>query len=525
MQRPRNRQDVALRRTLLVAALATAGIGASPGTLRAAASVPLEWPLGHERSAALTPLAERMLAMQSSVHAPPTRPAATLAVTHCADDGSAGSLRTLVESAVSGDLIDLTALDCPRITLADGVLEIQVEDLGLRGPGADRLSIDGGRNDRVLRHASSGTLTIEGLTIERGAYRAKGTDVGYGGCIAAGGRLSLTGTVVRDCEAVGVGSYGGGVLSGPLTMRNSTISGNLAFGHHLTNGTAAYGGGAFSYGVDIADSTISDNRALGTHNPPLTHWEIGGGLFVARNGGLIERSTIANNYAIRFAGGLTQEGDLVLRNSTVSGNRVRDDDGGGVRVRQNTAIAIENSTITGNQAGSFGGGLSFIDHAQASVLRSSIIAGNRAGGIDDDAASTMPLAMSGSHNLVAHGGALLGLPADTLALDPQLLPLAANGGATLTHALAAGSPAIDAGDNFLNLPTDQRGAGHPRVLGMAADIGAIEHGVIQGSVAVPLPAASTLQKSTLALLLGLSGAFALARRWRVNAGRIRANRA
>jgi len=506
-----------LRRSALVAAIALAGIGGSPATLMAVTHVPLEWPLPQERSAALTPLRERMLALQATQPIAATRGSATLVVTTCADDGSPGSLRTLVESAISGDVIDLSTLDCGRITLVDGVLDIEAEDLVLRGPGAGLLAIDGGRQDRVLRHASHGELTIEGLTIERGVHRASGTDVGYGGCIAAGNRLSLIGSVVRDCEAVGVGAYGGGVLSGPLTMRNSTISGNLAFGHHETNGTAAYGGGAFSYGVDLLDSTISGNRALGTHNPPLSHWEIGGGVFVARNGGRIERCTIADNYAIRFAGGLTQEGDLVLRNSTVSGNRVRDDDGGGVRVRQITSIVIENSTITDNEAGSFGGGISFINHAQPSVMRSSIIAGNRAGGTADDAASTMALAIAGSHNLIGQADAMLALPADTLSLDPRLLPLADNGGSTLTHALAAGSPAIDLGNNSQGLATDQRGTGHPRVIGGAADIGAYEYRGGQGTAAVAVPVDSPALKGLLAGLLAVAGGLALTRRRRRSA--------
>ena len=56
----------------------------------------------------------------------------------------------------------------------------------------------------------------------------------------------------------------------------------------------------------------------------------------------------------------------------------------------------------------------------------------------------------------------------------MLLPLADNGGRTMTHALADGSPAIDAGDNPLGLATDQRGDGFVRVFGGAADIGAFE---------------------------------------------------
>jgi hypothetical protein len=72
-------------------------------------------------------------------------------------------------------------------------------------------------------------------------------------------------------------------------------------------------------------------------------------------------------------------------------------------------------------------------------------------------------------------------------LDPLLGPLQNNGGPTKTHALLAGSPAIDHGDNSAvdpttqKLPTtDQRGAGHPRPKdgngdGLAVvDIGAFE---------------------------------------------------
>jgi hypothetical protein len=55
-------------------------------------------------------------------------------------------------------------------------------------------------------------------------------------------------------------------------------------------------------------------------------------------------------------------------------------------------------------------------------------------------------------------------------VDPQLGPLADNGGSTQTHALLPGSPALDAGATTLT--TDQRG--EPRPFGLADDIGAYE---------------------------------------------------
>ena len=55
--------------------------------------------------------------------------------------------------------------------------------------------------------------------------------------------------------------------------------------------------------------------------------------------------------------------------------------------------------------------------------------------------------------------------------DPVLGPLQANGGPTVTHALLAGSPAIDKG-SAICLKTDQRGLARPQ--GIACDIGAYE---------------------------------------------------
>lgn len=478
----------ALRRSLLAAGLAIAIAHALPSARAQPAypSVPAEWPLPHARSAQMTPLRARIEAMRLPHGAPTATAPVTRPVENCADDDNPGSLRSILGQAGNGDTLDLSALTCSRISLGQGALKVELDDLTLIGPGADVLVLDGEDRDRILLHPGSGTLTIENLSLANGRFEAVDNDIGFGGCVATAGSLDLRNTVIRDCTAVGVGSYGGAVLSGFLTMVDSTISGSTAFGDHPTNGTAAYGGGAFSYGVNILDSTIAGNSAIGTDNAPLSHWEIAGGLFVARNGGSIERTTFSDNFAIRFAGALTQEGDLVLRNSTISRNSTAQDDGGGIRVRQGTSVLIENSTITGNHAGSRGGGISFIDNALPSTIRSTIIAGNSAGGSGADADSSMPLPVSGSHNLIVDAGSLLGLPADTLAGDAGLLPLADNGGPTRTHALPTGSIAIDHGDNPQQRSTDQRGFGYPREINGVADIGAYEwQGNDDHVVAVP----------------------------------------
>jgi hypothetical protein len=79
-----------------------------------------------------------------------------------------------------------------------------------------------------------------------------------------------------------------------------------------------------------------------------------------------------------------------------------------------------------------------------------------------------------SHNLVQDGSC-----SPAVSGNPVLGPLQNNGGPTFTHALLAGSPAKDAGDDAVLgspffLTTDQRGPGFPRMACAHVDIGAYE---------------------------------------------------
>ena len=89
-----------------------------------------------------------------------------------------------------------------------------------------------------------------------------------------------------------------------------------------------------------------------------------------------------------------------------------------------------------------------------------------------DIGGDVPIAIAGSNDLVMVSEEPL--PPDTIAADPLLAPLAFNGGPTRTHALLAGSPAIDAGSNPAALEHDQRGATFLRTSGTSTDIGAFE---------------------------------------------------
>lgn len=361
-----------------------------------------------------------------------------LPVTSCADDGSVGTLRSVVASAASGDTVDMSALTCGTITLASGAIPIAIADLTLQGPSADRLSIDGAGADRVISHAAAGALTINDLSLVNGHY-ANGN--AFGGCLYANGPTNLNRVTVSSCSIAGNGSkYGGGGIAviGDLIVTSSTLSNNTVTS---AGPSLSAGGAAFVVGnATIVDSTISGNTTQGA---------VGSGGYRSYGGGLVV----------------------------------------------NGALTVRNSTVAFNTAGRGGGGIFGLGYPIE--LDSTIVANNTAAytgyfGADIGGYGTL----SGADDLIIASD--LGVPDGTLAVDPLLLPLANNGGPTATHALAPDSPAIDTGDNASSLPFDQRGDGYLRVSGVAADIGAFE---FQQSFAVPT-VAKNFAPDTVAVGIG-----------------------
>lgn len=125
-------------------------------------------------------------------------------------------------------------------------------------------------------------------------------------------------------------------------------------------------------------------------------------------------------------------------------------------------------------------------HASATpnlFLRCSLFAGNT-GGTAPDVSSTISITSLGNNLVGVAGGTVGFVGSDLLNVPANLGPLADNGGPTPTHALLAGSAAIDAGQACIldrscasenldfDLFTDQRGL--VRSGGSGVDIGAFE---------------------------------------------------
>jgi hypothetical protein len=388
-------------------------------------------------------------------------------VINCNDFGP-GSLREAIANAASGDTIDLTNLPCSEITLYTGEVDVIVDDLSLMGPGASQLTISGGATaayyHRIFDHTGVGTLTVSGLTLTDAHHRGMEAK---GGCIYSQGSFTLANAIVTGCTAespTGNSYAAAGAIYARenVTLISSTISDNVAYSAE----SGAYAGGLLVRGkLTSKYTTIANNQAIA----PLSY-SAGGGLVVfGASDVLIKGSTISGN-AADFSGGLLVKttGASSFVNSTLTYNYASVYVGGGTFT--DGTVTVANSTITRNSAYIATIGIGVYSN-QNLILQSSILADNadRVSGAMLDVSAP---AIGGFDNLVT--AAASAVPAGTIPACPRLTALEDHGGATLTHALIAGSPPIDAGNNDLALDTDQRVGAFPRVFGARADIGAIE---------------------------------------------------
>jgi hypothetical protein len=313
------------------------------------------------------------------------------------------------------------------------------DTLIINGPGADSLTIDGAGSYRHFEIASGTRAEISGLTLARG-----------------------------------YGYYGGAVYSsGGLTIANSRIHSNRA----------GWGGGGIYASFASCSPPTTTLRIINSTVYSNTAGQKGGGIYVNadRCGGsvpttlMLTGSTVNDNSATSGGGIYLYYTSARLLNSTVSGNHASGHGGGiGTLSDPNQRVDLVNCTIYTNTASNNGGGMQLEDAFTVNT-KNTIVAGNGAGGVGPDIWGTI---QSYDYNLIqdTSGATIQGTTTHNITgINPILGLLADNGGRTWTHALLAGSPAINAGSctDIAGDPitVDQRGVARTS----PCDIGAYEY--------------------------------------------------
>lgn len=220
--------------------------------------------------------------------------------------------------------------------------------------------------------------------------------------------------------------------------------------------------------VNISDITIDNGNSA--------NW--GGG--IENEGtlnltGCIIADCSANGSGNGYGGGVDNyNGTVTITHCHISGNSATNR-GGGVCSYGGTINIIE-STITGNTSDYGGGGID-LENTTASI-KNSILALNTGGGANNFFNSGGGALSSGGYNLSNDAVAAFIATGDQQNATANLAALTDNGGPTQTHALLAGSNAIDhipeGGNGYNGAPaTDQRGYARS---GANRDVGAFEFG-------------------------------------------------
>jgi len=407
----------------------------------------------------------------------------------------------------------------------------------------------GALNGNSTANRSAVTTTITGLNIPAETtfwfrwqdFNATGADDGL-----AIDDFSLTLTTPQTFTVTNTNDSGAGSLREAIALANAdpTTADTIRFGGVFTDGdftndtlTLTTGSLPIAGNVTIDGSggnpiTISGNNStqvfrinsgtVALNALTLINGRDFGGGSISNQGTLtLNNSTLSGNSSIMGASGIYNFGTLSINNSTFSGNQGGGSIAGAIFNEGSATLSINNSTFSGNTGSTgaiFNGGTitylsnsTFGGNTSVSTDRGSIF-NNIFGNISvlknnlfvENSNNTIPTATTASNNL---SGTFA-----SLGVDPVLRN---NGGTTATHALLAGSSAINAGDNtgipadVLDqdsdgnttepLPFDQRGTGFSRVIGGTVDVGAFEFQTVTPAVNLSISTNAGTEAGTTAI--------------------------
>ncbi len=345
-------------------------------------------------------------------------------------------------------------------------LILSINNANSNGPGTDTINLDPGcvyelgivdntidGNNGLPSITSSIVFNGNDATIRRSTGAQKSAirlfHVSQAGNLVLNDLTLLDGMAIEPTDVtLLIPNSGGAILNhGGLTINNSLITANRA---------KLKGGGIYNTGSMTINASTIQNNEVNIGNEPN---ESGGGILNTGTA-TINNSTINNNIASQSAAGIGNSGSLTITNSTISGNSTTLSgivSGAAIINAGNATISF--TTIANNIGTTSGAVFSVLDTIQIS---NSIIADNTSG--DCSYPATSPIV---GPNLDSDGTC----DGFSITDNPQLGPLANNGGTTKTHSIAASSPAKNAAAGSCPT-TDQRG--EPRPHGSACDLGAYE---------------------------------------------------
>lgn len=297
-------------------------------------------------------------------------------------------------------------------------------------------------------------------------------------------------------------AYGGAIAAdlGTMTINSSVLVSNIAQGgrgYHYSGDGEAQGGAIMSKAfLAVNDTSFSGNQALAGTYSYLNADGCGGAIYNAGTA-VLNRCSLYWNHAegssasgYGLGGSVFNLAQFAATNCTLALNSARGGNGsfggpgwpgalpgpgaGGGICNGGGALNLANVTIASNSVvaatSGYNTGWAAGDNVANTngtfTLRNSLLAyggtnGNAWGAITD-----------AGYNMSSDGSASFNSGSSFNFTDPQLGPLANNGGPTFTMALLPNSPAIDFGDGTGSPPVDQRGI--PRPFGAGWDIGACE---------------------------------------------------
>ncbi len=316
-----------------------------------------------------------------------------------------------------------------------------------------------------INGSGGGEVLLSGNTFQDNTATSLTPQNAFGGGLAlVSGQARLDDTGVISNSA----TDGGGIFIGGKFEDCCNLSGR---GSRIDSNQAVRGGGLaiegdvddccqFSgSGTEVKENSATDGGGLYNDDQFAS---ILGGLFIsntasADGGGLLltpgagislTNSAAVGNVAVQDGGAIHNSGLISLTGTTVSGNSASGMGGG---VYNDDFVNLVNVTVSDNDSAD---GAGFFNGATIAI-QNSLVALN----IGDNCLGAGLFSLG--HNLEDGGTCAMGHASDMSNIPAALATLQDNGGTTPTHALMAGSPAIDNGDNSACGPTDQRGAPRP----------------------------------------------------------------